>query len=70
VSDKTAEIPMMMRVKWLAIGVIAGAGIGLWPATSCERNRRAGSCYFGTVSRKAHVVGLDLGSQGYASAER
>jgi hypothetical protein len=36
VSDKTAEVPLMMRVKWLAIGVIAGAALvyGLRPAAN------------------------------------
>ena len=35
-SDKTAEVPLIMRVKWLAIGVIAGAALvyGLRPAAN------------------------------------
>lgn len=35
-SDKTAEVPLMMRVKWLVIGVIAGAALvyGLRPTSS------------------------------------
>ena len=35
-SDKTAEVPLIMRVKWLAIGVIAGAALvyGIRPAAS------------------------------------